>query len=82
MTDVMREERADYIARSLSQHDRWQTHGRGISMQTLRDELKLKIDAYGDDPVLSETVWNYFWFLRDYMNRQSAESFVHSPVYF
>lgn len=81
VTDAMREERADSIARSLSHHERWQTHGRGISMQTLRDELKLKIDDYGSDAVLSERVWSYFWFLRDYMNRQNAESFVHSPVY-
>lgn len=82
VTDAMREQRADSIARSLSQHDRWQTHGRGISMQTLTDELKLKIDDYGSDAVLSERVWKYFWFLRDYMNRQGAESLVHSPVYF
>jgi hypothetical protein len=82
VTDAMREQRADSIARSLSQHDRWQTHGRGISMQTLTDELKLKIDDYGSDAVLSERVWKYFWFLRDYMIRQGAESLVHSPVYF
>jgi membrane-bound ClpP family serine protease len=82
VTDAMREERADTIARSLSRHDRWQTHGRGISMQTLRDELKLQIDDYGSDSVLSARVWNYFWFLRDYMNRQNAESVLHSPVYF
>lgn len=81
VTDKMREERAEYIARALSQHDRWQTHGRGISMKTLRDELKLQIDDYGSDPVLSGMVWSYFWFLRDYMDRQSSEGFVHSPIY-
>jgi hypothetical protein len=82
VSDAMREDRADTIARALSQHDRWQTHGRGISMQTLRDELKLKIDDYGSDSALSERIWGYFWFLRDYMARQNLESFVHSPVYF
>lgn len=82
VTKEMKEERADFIARALSQHDRWHTHGRGISMQTLRDELKLKIDDYGQDEKLSELVWNYFWFLRDHMARSGASSFVHSPVYF
>jgi hypothetical protein len=55
----MREERADQIARKLNQHDRWQTHGRGISMRTLRDELNLKIDD-----ALHGLVWGYLWFLR------------------
>lgn len=82
VSEQMREDRADSIARSLSRHDRWQTHGRGISMRTLREELKLKIDDYGSDAELSEKVWGYFWFLRDYMARQNVESFVHSAVYF
>lgn len=82
VTAQMREERADSIARALSQHDRWQTHGRGISMQTLRDELNLKIDDYGGNSNLSDRVWNYFWFMRDHMNRHGIGSFVHSVVYF
>lgn len=82
VTPEMRDERADFIARSLSQHDRWQTHGRGISMHTLTSELNLKIDDYGADAVLSEMIWNYFWFLRDHMSRHGADTFVHSSVYF
>ncbi|MGH7459908.1 MAG: SDH family Clp fold serine proteinase, partial [Longimicrobiales bacterium] len=82
VTLEMKKERADFIARALSQHDRWQTHGRGISMQTLRDELKLKIDDYGADRRLQDGVWKYFWFMRDHMNRHGIGSFVHSLGYF
>lgn len=82
VTDEIREDRADSIARALNQHDRWQTHGRGISMETLQNELNLKIDDYSTDPDLHATVWNYLWFMRDYMGRMQATTFVHSPVYF
>lgn len=82
VTREMREERADSIARSLNQHDLWQTHGRGISMQTLQEELNLRIDDYSTDKKLHETVWNYLWFMRDHMGRVPTNSFVHSLVYF
>lgn len=82
VTTAMREDRADLIARALSQHDRWQTHGRGISMQTLRDELNVKIDDYGAVPKLRDRIWNYYWFMRDHMGRHGNSSFVHSIVYF
>lgn len=82
VTDQMKEDRADSIARALNQHDRWQTHGRGISMETLNDELNLRIDDYSTDPDLHATVWNYLWFMRDYLGRIQTVSYVHSPVYF
>lgn len=82
VTPEMKIERAEFIARELSKHDRWQTHGRGISMGTLRDELKLKIDDYGADSFLRDHVWNYFWFMRDHMGRHGMTSYVHSLSYF
>lgn len=82
VTRKMKEERADSIARALNQHDRWRTHGRGISMDTLRTELNLKIDDYGSDPDLHRLVWSYFWFVRDHMSRSGHSSFVHSLTYF
>lgn len=43
VTQSMKEERADWIARQLNDHHRWLTHGRGLDMMTLQEELKLKI---------------------------------------
>ena len=82
VTEAMKEERAAWIALQLNDHERWLTHGRGIDMQTLRDELKLKITDFGDDPDLKTAVWDYFWFLRDHMARNGLVSFVHNPYFF
>lgn len=82
VTQQMKEERADWIARQLNDHQRWLTHGRGIDMQTLQDELKLKIQDYGSDTALRDAVWNYFWFLQDHMGRNGISSFVHTPQFF
>ena len=82
VTEEMKEERANWIARQLNNHERWLTHGRGIDMRTLRDELRLKIEDFGADPVLKKAVWDYFWFLRDHMVRNTLASIVHTPYFF
>lgn len=82
VTPEMRETRADEIARALNQHDRWLSHGRGISMNTLRDKLNLKIDDLSRDKELHAVVWRYLWFMRDHMRRIPTNSFVHSLVLF
>lgn len=82
VTQAMKEERADWIARKLNDHHRWLTHGRGLDMMTLQEELKLKIYDYGQHPELRQQIWDYFWFLRDHMARNGISSFVHSPSFF
>lgn len=82
VTRDMKEERAAWIARQLNDQERWLTHGRGIDMQTLQGELKLKIDDIGSNPELREAVWNYFWFLTDHMSRNGIVSFVHTFDFF
>ncbi len=82
VTEEMREERASWIAQQLSDQERWLTHGRGIAMRTLQNELKLKIEDFGARPQIKRMVWDYFWFLRDHMARNGLVSFVHTPYYF
>lgn len=82
VTQKMREKRAAQIARALNEHDRWLSHGRGISMNTLREELKLKVDDFSENKELHATVWNYLWFMRDHMRRIPTDSFVHSLAFF
>ncbi len=81
VTTEMKRERAEQIATALNDHERWASHGRGIHMQTLLGELNLKIDDYSQDRELKALVWNYFWFLRDYLTRNKLGSFVHSRVF-
>lgn len=82
VTEEMKRERATEIGETLNDQDRWQTHGRGIDMQTLESELKLKIDDFGADTELRTLVWDYFWFLRDFVSRNNFTSFLHTRAYF
>lgn len=82
VTQEMKEERARSIASQLNKHERWLTHGRGLDMQTLQDELKLKITDYSKNLDLKQAVWDYFFFLADHMSRTGQTSFVHSPDFF
>jgi hypothetical protein len=82
VTDAMKAEQAEAIARILNDHERWHTHGRGIDMKTLRDVLKLRIDDYGEDQSLKEKVLAYFWLLRDHMGRHQLSNFVHTRKFF
>ena len=51
-------------------------------MKTLRNELRLKIDDLDKKPELKKAVWDYFWFLRDHMAKNSTASFIHALDYF
>lgn len=82
VTEEMKEERADSIARELGNHERWHTHGRGIDMETLHDDLNLRIDDFSEDEDFRDLVWDYFWFLKDHMSRTNQVSFVHSRQFF
>jgi len=79
VTKEMREERANEIADLLSDDSRWHSHGRGLNMQTLREELNLKIDNFSSIPKLNKTIHEYFALLQDYMVREEIFFFfVHT----
>lgn len=74
--------RAKEIGNLLSDNERWRSHGRGISRQTLTDEIRLRIDKIEDVEGLGEAVENYFELLRDYMGRGQYSTFVHTREFF
>ena len=82
VTQEMKKARALSIASQLNEHERWLTHGRGLDMQTLQNQLKLKITDYSRNRELKKAVWDYFFFLADHMGRTGQTSFVHSPDFF
>lgn len=51
-------------------------------MKTLQESLKLKIDDYGSDAGVQDMVWNYFWFIRDYMDQKNFPAFLHTRKFF
>lgn len=79
---AMRERRAEEIASRLMKHDEWGSHGRGIAMHLLQNELNLKIDDFGANQMLSSTIHRYFELLVDYIVRNKLGNFVHSREFF
>ena len=77
VTEEIKKKRAEEIADSLNNPERWHSHGRGISMDTLREELNLKIENYSEKQALAKRIRNYFDLLIDYLDRERIDSFVY-----
>lgn len=82
VTDQMKKDRAKEIAEILNKTERWHSHGRGIDMKTLQEEIGLKIEDYGAKPKLREEIREYFELLQDYMAREELFTFVHTREHF
>jgi len=78
VTTYMKKRRAHKIGRLLSDMKRWHTHGRGINMQTLRDELELKIEDFNSVEGLSEEIKSYFELVQDYITREEYILLLHT----
>ena len=82
VTENVRQKRAKEIAHLLNDPERWHSHGRGIDISTLRNEMNLKIEDYSENEVLSSSIRKYFYLLVDYLNQEKLMSFVHTEEYF
>ena len=56
VTDEMREQRAMEIAKCLTNHGKWRSHGRSIKIDDL-ESIGLKITKVDDDPNLADIVY-------------------------
>ncbi|VVB69100.1 Serine dehydrogenase proteinase [uncultured archaeon] len=56
VTDEMKKQRAKEIARELTNHSKWRSHGRSIKIDDL-ESIKLKIGRLDADPKLAEIVY-------------------------
>ena len=74
-------QRAEEIAFKLSDNKIWRQHGRGINIETLRNELKLKIYDYGTDKNLSYLIENYYNMMMDYVRKNGNKVFTHTRRY-
>ncbi len=77
VTQQMREARAAEVARALNDTDRWHTHGHGITMHVLQNELKLRIDDFGSDSLLCAAVRAYHRLMIDFMHVTGKYSLAH-----
>ena len=82
VSDQMKKDRADEIAKLLNDPDRWHSHGRAIDRETLRNEVNLKIDALEENEKLYGHIRDYFALLEDFMQREKWFTVIHSRGYF
>ena len=64
VTNQLKEQRAEAIARALNDPERWHSHSRGIGMDRLRDELKLVIEDFDKDPGVRDALKGYYGLLQ------------------
>ncbi len=82
VTQEMKKERAGEIAKILSNNERWHSHGRGLNIAILENEIGLKIIDYSNNKKIRKCIQDYFHLLLDYMSRRQLHSFIHTRAYF
>jgi hypothetical protein len=78
VSEKMKKERAEKIARMLLDTDRWNSHGRGISMAVLQKAIQLRIDDFGQDSTLNSRIRSYCKLVQDYAGKMGKASFLHT----
>lgn len=73
VTPEMRTERAASVAEKLNDTKLWRSHGRGLSIDVVRNTLGLVVEDFGRDPKhaeLNRRISAYYRLLKDYMGRR------------
>lgn len=69
--------RARQIAKDLSDHKKWRSHGRRLDIEKLKD-LRIEIDDYSDDEPLRNAIRGYNDPLTGYIDRTGQPFYLHS----
>ena len=69
VSEAMKKRRAAEIAKILNNVQLWHSHSRGISLQVLRDVVRLEVEDFGNKEPLNSHVKAYYNLLSDYMTR-------------
>jgi len=75
-----KEERASNVAELLGDNQMWHSHGRMISISTLQDVIRLKIDDYSCDENLRPKIRDYNDMLTGYIGRIGLQYYLHSKI--
>src|SRR5258708_31804733 len=74
----MKRKCAESVAHNLNNTTKWHSHGRGISMEVLRQDVKLRIQDFGADAEKNKSVMDYYKLLTDYMGKLATRVTVHA----
>ncbi len=79
VTWKMKKDRAEEVAKVLSDANRWHSHGRGISIKELESsEINLKIDNFGVSKELSDAIRHYHGYcVNYYLEKLGVRGFIH-----
>ncbi len=69
--------RAKKIGEQLIDNTKWKSHSRMISMQTLTDQLQLRIEDYSEDLDLRSLFSQYSELVVEYMNQRNLPVLIH-----
>ena len=78
VTQDEKRERAEEVARCLSNQKLWHSHGRNIGVNALRDIVKLKIEDYSGDDHVRSLIRSYNDLITDYIRQKGFPVFLHS----
>ena len=81
VTAEHKEARAVEIAKKLSDNNIWRSHGRPIGIQTLRDELQLKIEDFGEDDELNNLIGQYYDGMTEYIRKHNYKLFFQTRLF-
>jgi hypothetical protein len=68
---------AESVAKTLNDTRKWHSHSRGISMEILRRDVKLKISDFGENDCVNNSIRVYYKLLTDYMMKIGTPNAVH-----
>jgi hypothetical protein len=72
--------KAEEIAKRLNKNDEWNSHGRPINIETLK-ELGLKIEDYSTNMTLRGLIRDYYYLQSDYVQSNNLPIFVQTRKY-
>lgn len=81
VTPIEKETRATEIARDLGDNKLWHSHGRSIGVAALTHILKLKIEDYSSDLILTKLIRDYNDLICQYITRNGGEMFFHTKKF-
>ena len=80
VTPEEKAQRAEDIAKELSDNKIWKSHAKGINIAELK-KLKLKIEDFSEDNDLRGLVRDYYSAMDEYIRMKSIRIFIHDRVF-
>ena len=70
--------RAAKIAKRLSDPELWRSHGRGIPISVIREELYLKVDDFGKKGRMNKCIRHYYDLIQDHCQKLGSILSIHA----